>query len=79
MMGWRCFGKRGGEGEDLRWESVGVTQRTSIEVIRDALPTSGVFKGSALAGDGERGHEARLVEVAGWILGRVVAHHAGRK
>lgn len=54
---------RHGVGDSLR-DSVWIAKRTSVEIVGDALPARVVFKASALASDGEEGHEARLVEVA---------------
>ena len=69
----------GGGLGSLPRDSIRIAQRTSVEVVRDAFPARGVFKGSAFARDGEKRHEARLVEVAGGILGGMVGHHAGRE
>ena len=76
----RNMGKRRGWSSFiLLRNSVRIAKRTSVEIVRDALPAGLIFKGSALAGNGEEGFEARLVEVAGWILGGMVGHHARRE
>lgn len=38
---------------NLLWKSVLIQEWTAVEIIRDALPARGVFKGSTFACDGE--------------------------
>lgn len=63
----------------LRGDGVRIAEGTSVEIVRDAFPARSVVEGSAFAGDGEEGHQACFVEVAGGVLGGVVGHHAGRE
>lgn len=70
MDGWiRGYVGGGGVGwGGLLREGVRIAQRPSVEIFRDALPSRLVLERAAFAGDGEEGHEARFVEVTGWIL-----------
>ena len=65
--------------EYLPRNSVWIAEGTSVEIVRNAFPARVVFKGSTLASNREERHEAGLVQVARWILGRMVGHHAGRE
>lgn len=47
--------------ENIRWKSVRIDFGSFVKIVRDALPTWGVFKGSAFACDGEEGHQTRPV------------------
>lgn len=61
-------GFRGGwERRNSLGYGVRIAQRPPVEVVRDTLPARGVVKGAARARDGEEGHEARPVEVAGRV------------